>query len=563
MRSGRRDEDVAAAFAAAQENPDDPALARRAHAMRLALQREMGIEQPRLLSEAERDEIAGQLAQATPADRPAIIADLRARYGAHAGMLAAELAGEVDANTTLLLDHADIPHLPSLLANGMEKSAKDGPATLTLPRLEYADLLPALPIINKGEHAGRKLDMSSLKNGGYYRLPNGDVLLYDGEALVPVETAAPSLADPNASTPPLPLGKASPPRETAVKGIAYELDEQGNPLAVDDDGEIVDDLEAELPTPPTGLEDDDASLQADANEKAEDESGSVSAGPSPAEAQRNKTEAMTDWVKLAIFGKNVPGGWKEMPTLPNGMIDRRALERGQVYHVIGADGTRSGWRWNEGKRAFMPFRGKTVAFSIDGMHELIGVPIRRTPDGRSMYNMEQDRINAINWGVDAVFEIVDNPDADDNYRFLDRATRSYAKATVLENMETIERLAIEFNVDPQLVKAIMFREQAAGPVQPTADSLGISDTLSPMGFNPEIWHGLGIDRESASNGEGNIRAAVILISRIQDRITDPTPEKIATLYNGLMMENTSDYGALVGRYYKESPWLREDDDPQP
>ena len=111
-----RDGDVAAAFAAAQENPDDPVLARRATRMRLALQREMGIEQPRLLSEAERDEIAGRLAQAAPADRPAIIAGLRGRYGAQAGMLAAELAGEVDANTALLIAHADMPHLPRLLA---------------------------------------------------------------------------------------------------------------------------------------------------------------------------------------------------------------------------------------------------------------------------------------------------------------------------------------------------------------------------------------------------------------------------------------------------------------
>jgi len=50
-----RDEDVAAAYQAAQETPDDPMLARKAPALRLALQREMGIERPRLLSDAERD----------------------------------------------------------------------------------------------------------------------------------------------------------------------------------------------------------------------------------------------------------------------------------------------------------------------------------------------------------------------------------------------------------------------------------------------------------------------------------------------------------------------------
>ena len=136
-----RDEDVAAAFAAAQANPDNPALARRAIQQRLALQREMGNETPRLLSEEERDAIAEQLAQANPAERPAIIADLRGRYGAHAGMLAAELAGEVDAATALPPVFADMTHLPRLLAKGMAKSAQAGP----IPQ-KAAERRPDLPI---------------------------------------------------------------------------------------------------------------------------------------------------------------------------------------------------------------------------------------------------------------------------------------------------------------------------------------------------------------------------------------------------------------------------------
>ena len=84
----------------------------------------------------------------------------------------------------------------------------------------------------------------------------------------------------------------------------------------------------------------------------------------------------------------------------------------------------------------------------------------------------------------------------------------------------------------------------------------MSDTISPMGIDPDTWHGLGIDRDAVSNSEDNIRAAIVLIQRIQDRIADPTPEKIATLYNGLMMEDVNDYGAQVGRYYNDKPWLR-------
>lgn len=92
--------------------------------MRLALQREMDIEQPRLLSEAERDDIAGRLAQVTPADRPAIIAGLRGRYGPDAGMLAAELTGEVDANTALLIAHVDMPICREYWPRGWRKQLR-------------------------------------------------------------------------------------------------------------------------------------------------------------------------------------------------------------------------------------------------------------------------------------------------------------------------------------------------------------------------------------------------------------------------------------------------------
>ena len=59
-------------------------------------------------------------------------------------------------------------------------------------------MLPALPIIDKGEHGGRKLDMGGLKPGQYYRAADGEVLLYDGEALLPVavETQSPTPPTP-------------------------------------------------------------------------------------------------------------------------------------------------------------------------------------------------------------------------------------------------------------------------------------------------------------------------------------------------------------------------------
>ena len=169
-----RDEDVAAAFAAAQENLGDSATMRRALGLRLALQREMGIEQPRLLSDAERDDIAGQVAQATPADRPAIIAALRGRYGERYDGAVKELFGRVAPDTGVLMAHAGDPMLASALARGLAMDSVEfkGARVLSLPMVDG------------------KLDSSRLEDKQLYTFMAGDRVVrvvYDrkADALVP------------------------------------------------------------------------------------------------------------------------------------------------------------------------------------------------------------------------------------------------------------------------------------------------------------------------------------------------------------------------------------------
>ena len=173
-----RDDAVAATFTAAQENPDNPALASNANQQRLALQREMGIAQPRLLSDAERDEIAGQLAHATPADRPAIIADLRARYGPQYDGLVKELSGRVAPDTGVLMAHAGDSPLTGALARGMAMDSVEftGARVLTLPMIDG------------------KLDSSRLEDKQLYTFMAGDrvvSVIYDRKA----DALAPALAE--------------------------------------------------------------------------------------------------------------------------------------------------------------------------------------------------------------------------------------------------------------------------------------------------------------------------------------------------------------------------------
>ncbi len=533
-----RDETVAEAFAAAEDAlasaaPGTPEMARaeadfrRALALRERVQRAMG-ETPRLLTEAARDALAAELEGLSPPERLARIGALRRRYGDAFDALARELAGRIAPDTAGLLEHADDPVLTRALARGMATEGVRDSGARELP----------LPL------ARGALDKSRLEDKQLYRLvTDGRIqrVVYDrkADALVPAPGESGAVgAEPGRAA-------ASEGAEGADTG-ATELEPRDLAL-------------------PTGPEDDKpkgGKPQADeagSDDKEEDGSGIAHVPPSPGEAQRNKTEAVGNWLKLAeIRSFKIPSTWKELPRTPDGSIDRGMLEDRQVYHVLGTDGTRSAWEWNEKNRAFMPFRRRTPAFSLDGMHELIGAQVRQTADGRPIYNMEQDRINAINWGVDAVFEVADNPAADDTDPLQAPLVAGYARATVARHSATIDRLADERDVDPDLVKAIMYREQAAGPLQPAADLIRVGDTVSPMGVNPQLWGELVDEGADPYDSETNIAAAMTLIRHIEDRLEDPAPEKIATLYNSLAKEAVSNYGARVGRYYREKPWIRED-----
>ena len=659
------DETVAAAFATADEaaasaEPGTPEaeqadrLFRRALALSKQTQKDMGAT-PRLLSADEREALAEELAEMSPADRLARIGELKRRYGEHFDGLVKELTSDVDGGTRRLAQFAAHPRLADLLAKGMEEARENGPA------VPEGASVAALPFVRDEKNGPDRFDNESLGTkyhaGQVFKLPDGSQVLYDGEALVPVagevqrdENPDKGLGDTNPQnrkeefrfvgpggegqendTPaPQPLstdqGKRTPeakvtalpgqverqaivddimsaPVESRARKIAEFYEKYGERVA-----ELFDGISGEfdsdtllLATRPqdarfsemlargivTGGADFSGAVE---RELPIDSKGNIikqrledkqlywySAGKEvikliydaendalrPALEKTNdalpRAELLVRARELANVENDPPQGTISLP-LAGGKIDRKALKDGQTYLVAGADGTQSAWRWNEDDRAFIPYRGLTRAFSIDGMHELVGIPVQHATDGRPIFNMELDRRNAIVLDQQAVFEVADNLNADDSEPPQGPLVSGFAKATVLEHSATIERLAKEHGVKPDLVKAIMYREQAGGLLQPAADLIGVGKTVSPMGINPSKWRDLGIDRESAHNNEDNIRTAIILIRRIQDRLDDPTPEKVATLYNGLMKEKVSDYGARVGRYFQEKPWLREESD---
>jgi len=155
----------------------------------------------------------------------------------------------------------------------------------------------------------------------------------------------------------------------------------------------------------------------------------------------------------------------------------------------------------------------------------------------------------------ARFDIEDNPEANSNDPWY--ASALAGNAAIASYGPTIEKEAREQGVDPDLAKAIAYAENSRGHYfgsAKAAEGLDMADSFLPMNINPSIWGGLGIDRKSASDYLTNIRAGITLIKRIAGRIDDPSPEKVASIWNYAGRERVNDFGAYVGRMYRERPW---------
>ncbi|MCH8096895.1 MAG: hypothetical protein IID53_07435 [Proteobacteria bacterium] len=117
----------------------------------------------------------------------------------------------------------------------------------------------------------------------------------------------------------------------------------------------------------------------------------------------------------------------------------------------------------------------------------------------------------------------------------------------------IVREAKRKGVDPDLVRAIMYMENADGHkfgLSYLAETAGMAKSLLPMNIKPGMWAGLdGVKKEEFENPEANIRAGVTLIKRIQDRLDDPSEAKIGSIWNYTGAEKVNDKGARIQKIY--------------
>ncbi len=149
---------------------------------------------------------------------------------------------------------------------------------------------------------------------------------------------------------------------------------------------------------------------------------------------------------------------------------------------------------------------------------------------------------------------------------------------VRQHDSLIKEEAERVGVDPDLLRAIMYMEVSQGAYGYPAELLDWSDSILPMNVKRSLWGGLLNDGRpysrryiEAGRDKGvvidqgqdvlddprlNIRTGATLLRRIRDRLQDPSIQNIATLYNGLSMENVTDYGKRVDEIYRTKEWNR-------
>ncbi|WP_419797343.1 MAG: hypothetical protein ACNI26_13590 [Terasakiella sp.] len=182
-------------------------------------------------------------------------------------------------------------------------------------------------------------------------------------------------------------------------------------------------------------------------------------------------------------------------------------------------------------------------------------PASSYKDERPTINDADKRIENILNDENARFDIKDNPNASDKAPWYESVDAG--KTSVASYCKIIEEEARRQGVDPDLVKAIVFAENARGHyfgAAHAAEGFGLSKTILPMNIDPKIWGKLGIDEKTAFDPQTNVKAGVSLIKRIATRLDNPTPSKIASIWNYTGRENTNDFGAYVDRIYREKKW---------
>lgn len=152
------------------------------------------------------------------------------------------------------------------------------------------------------------------------------------------------------------------------------------------------------------------------------------------------------------------------------------------------------------------------------------------------------------------FPIDDNSDANGDAPYYE--DEEYSQVGRFSDL--IEEVAKEQDVDPDLIKAIMYMETTHGYYEKLVSWFDGNDSILPMNVNVTYWGDVFGTREELQGPRANIVAGAKMLRAIQNNLPDGAPvSHIASLYNSHRAVKVNNYGARVSRIYAEKPWNQQ------
>lgn len=171
------------------------------------------------------------------------------------------------------------------------------------------------------------------------------------------------------------------------------------------------------------------------------------------------------------------------------------------------------------------------------------------------YMSSEERIENMKQGKNLFLDIENNPDA--NYNLPWYTIEKYGQDNVSEHLDTIDKYAQKYDVDANLVKAIMANEASTGHkliLNDLGDALHISDSQMPMNIQGKTWGNFHEQIYDIKNPEQNIELGVSILKAIYDAVPDKDIAKITTLWNNTGAKKINEYGKRTKDYYINQYW---------
>ena len=165
-----------------------------------------------------------------------------------------------------------------------------------------------------------------------------------------------------------------------------------------------------------------------------------------------------------------------------------------------------------------------------------------------------ERIDALKNGLDLHLKLDRNPDLDCRWPL--HTVPLVGKAFVKYYDDDIEEMAAKHGVDADLLRAVMYAENARGHyfgINYLADAVGLSGSQAPMNIQNQ-WSGIDGRDFDTYNSRDNIELGAMVLKRISGTLDNPTPEKVGTLWNGTGKNSVSNFGCTVEDAYNNKLW---------